>query len=336
MTAATNLILGIESSCDETALALVENGKIVQKNLIFSQVDLHQQFGGVVPEVASRAHVEKFPLLLEEIKDAMKNITAVAVTQGPGLLGSLLIGQALAKTVSSVYNVPLIPINHLEGHIAAVYLENDIEPVYPFMAVVVSGGHTHIYFVKEFGSYELVGKTCDDAIGEVFDKIARYLNLGYPGGPIVDRMSTEGNVDAVQFPDVDFPKRKRKYDMSFSGLKTACIVAHRKNPTVKIEDLLASFQEHVMLYLARHTFDAAQEYDVGRIIVSGGVAANSRLKTLFADKGNELGIEFLSPELKYCTDNAAMIAGAGHWRMLQDDAFGVVEAAAGLKLEGLK
>lgn len=303
------LILGIESSCDETSVALVENGERVLSEKTASQINIHALYGGVVPEIASRYHLEKISILVkmvfEEAKVEPKKISAVAVTYGPGLVGPLLVGISYAKALSFALKVPLIGVNHMIGHLNAVFLF-DKNISFPCVVLMISGAHTEIVYMKSMSDFEILGKSIDDAAGEAFDKVARMLDLPYPGGPQIDRISKAGK------PMYKFtkPKTAGKYDFSFSGLKTHIRYFLKDNPEAKVEDIAASFQETISSILIEKIAKAAKEYDVKDIIVAGGVAANSavRKKTEEASSDN---LVFHFPPLKYCTDNASMIAAAG-------------------------
>ncbi len=304
------LILGIESSCDETSVAIVENGERVISEKTASQINIHALYGGVVPEIASRYHLEKISILtkmvFEEAKMDPKKISAVAVTYGPGLVGPLLVGISYAKALSFALKVPLIGVNHMIGHLNAVFLfDKNID--FPCVVLMISGAHTEIVYMKSMNDFEILGKSIDDAAGEAFDKVARMLNLPYPGGPQIDGISKNGNF-IYKFTK---PKTAGKYDFSFSGLKTHIRYFLKDNPEVKAEDVAASFQETLSSILIEKVVEAAKEYGVKDIIVAGGVAANSavRRKTEEAARQNELSFHF--PPLKYCTDNASMIAAAG-------------------------
>ncbi len=305
-------ILGIESSCDETSAAVVEDGKKVLSNIISSQIDIHARFGGVVPEVASRRHLEVvIPTVREALEKAecrWDDIDAVAVTNRPGLIGSLIVGVMAAKTIAYAKNKPLLAVHHLEGHIYANFL-TDFNVEFPVVCLVVSGGHSDVIYMPEHGKYELLAKTVDDAAGEAFDKCARALGLGYPGGPIIDKMSKEGNPKAVRFPRA---RVKDTLDFSFSGLKTA-VVRYAESSEDDIKDITASFQAAVVDVLVSHTFKAARERGVKQVLVAGGVAANSGLKNAMTEKGKRTGIAVSVPPMVLCTDNAAMIAAAAYY-----------------------
>ncbi len=307
------LVLGIESSCDETSAAVVHNGKICS-NVIASQIEIHSPFGGVVPEIASRKHLEVIhPVIRQALQDAdvtLQEIEGIAVTCGPGLIGSLLIGLSTAKALSLALNVPMIGVNHLEGHIAAVFLADQV-PQFPFIALVVSGGHTSVYLVKHFRDFHLIGQTRDDAAGEAFDKAAKLLNLGYPGGVVIDKMAKQGNPRAVAFPRA----MKDSADFSFSGLKTSLLTMLKKRgrdfDPEELPDIVASYQEAIVDTLVEKTVKAAEENGVLRIVVCGGVAANSRLREKFTRATDAKKIELFVPPILLCTDNAAMIAAMG-------------------------
>ncbi|MFO7343081.1 MAG: tRNA (adenosine(37)-N6)-threonylcarbamoyltransferase complex transferase subunit TsaD [Caldibacillus debilis] len=308
-------ILGIETSCDETAAAVVKNGKIVLSNVVASQIESHKRFGGVVPEIASRHHVEQITLVIEAAMEqagiGFRDLTAIAVTKGPGLVGALLIGIEAAKTLAFAHRLPLVPVHHIAGHIYANRLEREME--FPLIALVVSGGHTELIYMKEHGSFRLIGETRDDAAGEAFDKVARTLNLPYPGGPQIDRLAREGK------PVIDLPRawlEKDSYDFSFSGLKSAVIYALRdaeeRGETIDPKDLAASFQASVVEVLAEKTVRAAKEFQAKQVLVAGGVAANRGLREKMAEAMKSLpGVPLVIPSLELCTDNAAMIAACG-------------------------
>jgi len=308
------IILGIETSCDETAVSLVRNGEEILSNLVASQIDLHKEFGGVVPELASRKHIESMNSMVEsalnEAKVNLDNIAACAVTYGPGLVGSLLIGISFAKGLVYSKGIPLIGINHLEGHIYAAYLENP-QLSLPAIALVVSGGHTELIQVNEWERYELLGRTIDDAVGEAFDKAAKLFRLGYPGGQIIDNLAKKGNPKAVEFPRALW--RRHGFDFSLSGLKTSLVNLWKlKGETFSIEDLAASFQEAIIDVLVDKTVSATKEHQIKNIILCGGVAANSRLKERLISQAQKEEMTVFYPSSKLCTDNAAMIAGLGY------------------------
>jgi N6-L-threonylcarbamoyladenine synthase len=308
------LVLAIESSCDETSAAVVRDGSVLLSNVIASQIDVHSRFGGVVPEIASRKHIESIaPVILEALHDAnveLGDIEGIAVTRGPGLIGSLLIGLSAAKAISFARGIPYVGVNHLEGHVAAVFL-TDRKPEFPFIALVVSGGHTNIYLVRGFQHFHTVGQTRDDAAGEAFDKAAKLLDIGYPGGVVIDKLAKQGDRGAVAFPR----SMKDSLDFSFSGLKTSLLNYIKKRPSPVSErempDVVASFQEAIVDVLVRKTIRAAMNYNISRIVVCGGVAANSRLREAFISESQKEGIEVFIPPMKLCTDNAAMIAVVG-------------------------
>lgn len=315
------LILGIESSCDETAAAVVKNGREVLSNVISSQIELHKLYGGVVPEIASRKHIEKINQVVEEaLKEAdvtLDDLDAIGVTYGPGLVGALLVGVSAAKAISYAKKIPLVGVHHIEGHISANYIENkELEP--PFVCLVVSGGHTHLVIVRDYGKYEIIGKTRDDAAGEAYDKVARAIGLGYPGGPKIDKLSKEGNPDAIKFPRAKI--EDAPYDFSFSGLKSAVLnylnAAKMKGETVNDADLAASFQKAVCDVLVEHTIRAAKEYGFDKLAIAGGVASNSTLRATMEKACAENQIQFYHPSPIFCTDNAAMIGVAAYYEFL--------------------
>jgi len=311
-------ILGIETSCDETAAAVVIDGRTVLSSVVASQIDVHRRYGGIVPEIASRKHVEAIgPVVHQALENAavsLDGIDGIAVTCGPGLVGSLLVGLSMAKAIAFAREIPFVGVNHIEGHIAAVYLMEKT-PSCPFVALVVSGGHTNIYLVEDFDRFTTIGQTRDDAAGEALDKAAAMLNLGYPGGVVIDRLSKGGNRAGVSFPKA----MRGSYDFSFSGLKTALLYYLRKRERPvspgEIPDIVASYQEAVVDVLVEKTFRAAREYSTARVAVVGGVAANSRLRERLYDEGKTSGVEVFIPPPLLCTDNAAMIAAAGHARL---------------------
>lgn len=316
------LILAIESSCDETAASVVKNGREVLSNVIYSQIALHTEYGGVVPEIASRKHIEKINQVIEQaLKDAsvtLQDITAIAVTYGPGLVGALLVGVSAAKAISFATGIPLVGVHHIEGHISANYIENkDLEP--PFVCLVASGGHSHLVVVKDYGEYEIIGRTRDDAAGEAFDKVARAIGLGYPGGPKIDKLSKEGNPNAIEFPRARVADNA--YDFSFSGLKSAVLNylngCQMKGEPVCQADVAASFQKAVTDVLVEHSVNAAKAYGFKKLAIAGGVASNSSLRAAFEKKCETEGISFYHPSPVFCTDNAAMIGAAGYYDYLK-------------------
>jgi len=311
-------ILAIETSCDETAAAVVQDGREVLSNVIFSQIDIHQKFGGVVPEVASRKHIEYIAHIVEEAlieaECSKEDIDAIAVTYGPGLVGALLVGVAYAKALSFAWDKPLIAVNHLHGHISGNFISHkELEP--PFLCLVVSGGHTHILGIKDMYNIELMGGTRDDAAGEAFDKIARSLKLPYPGGPQIDRLSKLGNKEGVKLPTVKL--KDGGYDFSFSGLKSSVLnylnQMKLKNNEINDADVAASFQEKVVEQLLEVTIRCAKENKYNKIVLAGGVSANTRVREVFKEKCQKEKYDLYFPELKYCTDNAAMIGAAAYY-----------------------
>ena len=317
-------ILAIESSCDETAAAVVVNGRDVRSNIISSQIALHTLYGGVVPEIASRKHIEKINQVITEAlaqaRMTLEDIDAVAVTYGPGLVGALLVGVAEAKAVAYAAGKPLIGVHHIEGHISANYIENpDLEP--PFLCLVVSGGHTHLVMVRDYGVYEILGRTRDDAAGEAFDKVARAIGLGYPGGPKIDKVSREGNADAIPFPKgkvADSP-----YDFSFSGLKSAVLNylngCKMRGEEIVTADVAASFQKAVVEVLTEHAIAAVKETGMKKLALAGGVASNSALRASMQEACRRRKIAFYHPSPILCTDNAAMIGAAAYYEYLRGE-----------------
>lgn len=312
------LILGIESSCDETAAAVVRNGREVLSNVISSQIELHKLYGGVVPEIASRKHIEKINQVVEEaLVEAgvtLEQLAAVAVTYGPGLVGALLVGVSAAKAISFAAGKPLVGVHHIEGHVSANYIEHgDLMP--PFLCLIVSGGHTHLVKVSDYGKYEIIGKTRDDAAGEAFDKVARAIGLRYPGGPEIDKLARSGNKNAIRFPRANIDGAP--FDFSFSGVKSAVLnylnEARMKNREVNTADVAASFQEAVVEALVQRTVKAAHETGMNRVALAGGVAANSALRESMEVACKENGLTLYYPSMIFCTDNAAMIASAGYY-----------------------
>lgn len=316
-------ILAIESSCDETSAAVVVNGREVLSNIISSQIDIHTKFGGVVPEVASRKHVEVIAVVVQEALDkagiTLKDIDAIGVTYGPGLVGALLVGLQYAKALAYALGKPLIGVNHIEGHISANFIQHkELKP--PFVCLVVSGGHTFIVHMKDYGDFEVLGQTRDDAAGEAFDKVARAIGLGYPGGPKVDKLSKEGNPQAIKFPRANFHDDK-SLDFSFSGVKSAVLnylnQMEMKKEDVNKADVAASFQKAVVDFLVDNTMKACKLKKVDKVAVAGGVASNSCLRETLITVGKENNIEVLFPEFILCTDNAAMIGSAAYFEYIK-------------------
>lgn len=311
-------ILAIESSCDETAASVVKNGRTVLSNVISSQIELHKLYGGVVPEIASRKHIEKINQVilqaLEESGKTLNEMDAIGVTYGPGLVGALLVGVAEAKAIAYAANKPLVGVHHIEGHVSANYIEHpDLEP--PFLCLIVSGGHTHLVIVKDYGEFEILGRTRDDAAGEAFDKVARAIGLGYPGGPKIDKLSREGNDRAILFPKAkvgDSP-----YDFSFSGLKSAVLNYLNQHKMQGIEvnqaDLAASFQKAVVDVLVEHTMLAAKDFHMDKVAIAGGVASNRTLREAMSRACEKEALSFYYPSPIFCTDNAAMIGVAAYY-----------------------
>lgn len=307
-------ILGIETSCDETAASVTENGRKVLSNVVYSQIPLHTIYGGVVPEIASRKHIDKIIYVIDRaLKEAnitKEQLDAVAVTYNPGLVGALLVGVSVAKAFAYSIKKPLVPVNHIQGHIAANYIAYpELEP--PFVSLVASGGHSHILHIKDYRSFDVIGATTDDAAGEAFDKAARVLGLGYPGGPKLNKLAEEGNPEAIRFP-----RPHNGYDFSFSGLKTAVInyvhTAEQKGEEINKADIAASFQQAVCDVLVNNTVAAARELGVEKIAIAGGVAANTLLREQMEAEGKKNGLKFYCPPINLCTDNAAMISCAGY------------------------
>ena len=331
-------ILAIESSCDETAAAVVKNGREVLSNVISSLIELHKLYGGVVPEIASRKHVEKInPVIREALAEAgmkLEEMDAIGVTYGPGLVGALLVGVAAAKAISYAKNIPLVGVHHIEGHISANYIENkDLEP--PFLGMVVSGGHTHLVMVKDYGKYEILGKTRDDAAGEAFDKVARAIGLGYPGGPKIDKLAKEGNAEAISFPRAHISDAP--LDFSFSGLKSSVLnyinSCEMKHEAINRADVAASFQAAVVDAIVSHTVEAAKTYHMDKVALAGGVASNTALREAMKERCAKEGLRFYYPSPILCTDNAAMIGCAAYYEYLAGTRHGLdLNAVPNLKI----
>ncbi|MCQ2500687.1 MAG: tRNA (adenosine(37)-N6)-threonylcarbamoyltransferase complex transferase subunit TsaD [Lachnospiraceae bacterium] len=332
------LILAIESSCDETAAAVIKNGRTVLSNVISSQIALHTLYGGVVPEIASRKHIEKINQVIEEAllqaEVTLEEIDAIAVTYGPGLVGALLVGVAEAKAIAYAAKKPLVGVHHIEGHVSANYIENkDLEP--PFLCEIISGGHTHLVIVKDYGEFEILGRTRDDAAGEAFDKVARAIGLGYPGGPKIDKLSKEGNPQAIQFPRAKMTGTE--YDFSFSGLKSAVLNYLNKckmtGEEINEADVAASFQQSVVDVLVDTAIRAAKDKGIDKLAIAGGVASNQTLRNAMAAACEKNKIKFYHPSPIFCTDNAAMIGVAGYYEFLKGTRSGLdLNAVPNLKL----
>ncbi len=316
-------ILAIESSCDETAAAVIEDGRKILSNAVFTQIDMHALYGGVVPEIASRAHVEKVDLMVDQaLKDAgmeLRDVDAIGVTYGPGLVGALLIGVSCAKALAYATGKPLVPVNHIEGHICANFLTHpDLEP--PFACLVVSGGHSHLFSVEDYGVFRIIGQTQDDAAGEAFDKAARVLNIPYPGGPLLDKLAETGDPHALKLPR---PKTEGRYDYSFSGLKTAFINAvhnaRQKGEALNDANLAASFRAAVVSFLVDKAMLAAEELNLKKMALAGGVSANSLLRREMEAACAKRGIHLYMPMLKLCGDNAAMIGSAAYYHLMRGE-----------------
>lgn len=313
-------VLAVESSCDETSVAVVEDGRKVYSNVIASQIDTHKKFGGVVPEIASRQHVEAINTVLKEGLDEagvdLKDIDIIAATKGPGLIGALLVGLSAGKTLALATNKPFVGVNHIVGHVCANYISfKNLEP--PFIGLIISGGHTYLIEVKDYVDFTLHGRTVDDAVGEAFDKVARSMGIGYPGGPIVDKLAKEGK-ETIDFPRVMI--KEDNYNFSFSGLKTAVLnylnSTKLRGEEIVIEDVCKSFQEAVVDVLLEKSFRLAREKNMDKIVLCGGVSANSRIREAFEEKGDKENIKIFYPDLKLCTDNAAMIASAAYYEYM--------------------
>ena len=311
------LVLGIESSCDETSVAVVKNGREVLSNVIDTQIKIHEQFGGVVPEIASRNHIEAISrvtkLALEQANVKLEDIDIIAPTYGPGLVGALLVGVSYGRGLAYALNKPLVGVNHLEGHISANYITHpDLEP--PFLCMLTSGGNTQIVYVKDYCDMEVLGRTRDDAIGEAFDKVARVIGLTYPGGPKIDKLAEQGKA-TINFPKTHF----ENLDFSFSGIKTAVINLYHKNPEVNKADLCMSFEKAVTEVLTENIEKAIKQTGIKKVVLAGGVSANTHIREEFEKLGQKLNVQIYKPDLKLCTDNAAMIGSAGYYRYLHGD-----------------
>lgn len=315
------LTLAIESSCDETSCGVIKDGREVLSNIISSQIDIHRRFGGVVPEIASRKHVESINLIIQEALDyakvSFKDIDFVSVTQGPGLVGALLVGLSAAKSIAYSLDIPLVGVNHIEGHVCANYIEHkELKP--PFVCLIVSGGHTYLIDVKDYNTYTLYGRTRDDAAGEAFDKVARAMGLPYPGGPFIDKLAAEGDKGKIEFPRVFLDDKT--YDFSFSGLKTAVLnhlnAAKQRGEEVDIKDVAAGFQQAVLDVLVEKSFRLAKEVGRDKIVIAGGVAANKGLRNMLEERGSKENVGIYYPSPMLCTDNAAMIGSAGYYNYI--------------------
>lgn len=330
------ICLGIESSCDETAVAIIQDGRKVLANVVSTQIPIHKKFGGVVPEIASRKHLNNIAFVVKQALDDanldFKDIDYIGVTYGPGLIGALLVGVAYAKSLAYALNIPIVPTHHIAGHIAANYLTYpELKP--PFMALVVSGGHSHLIYVKDYTEFEIVGKTRDDAVGEAFDKVARVLGLPYPGGPEVSKLAREGKFT------YNLPKTKfENYDFSFSGIKTAVInIAHKEGEKLNRADLACSFEQTVTDELVQNCMQAMKDLKINKVVLAGGVSANLVLRDKLQRASKERGYECYLPDLKYCTDNAAMISSAAHYNYISGKYYNIedkldLNAVANLKI----
>ena len=330
------ICLGIESSCDETAVAIIQDGRKVLANVVSTQIPIHKKFGGVVPEIASRKHLTNIAFVVKQALDDanldFKDIDYIGVTYGPGLIGALLVGVAYAKSLAYALNIPIVPTHHIAGHIAANYLTYpELKP--PFMALVVSGGHSHFFYVKDYTEFEIVGKTRDDAVGEAFDKVARVLGLPYPGGPEVSKLAREGKFT------YNLPKTKfENYDFSFSGIKTAVInIAHKEGEKLNRADLACSFEQTVTDELVQNCMQAMKDLKINKVVLAGGVSANLVLRDKLQRASKERGYECYLPDLKYCTDNAAMISSAAHYNYISGKYYNIedkldLNAVANLKI----
>lgn len=329
-----SLILAVESSCDETAIAVVEDGRIIRSNIISSQIDLHQKYGGVVPEIASRKHLETINYLIKEAIDeagiSFNQLTHLAVAYTPGLIGALLVGVSTAKALAYSLGKPLVAVNHIEGHIYANFLVHKDQLEFPLICLIVSGGHTMIVKMEAHGVYSVLGNTRDDAVGEAFDKVARVLGIGYPGGPVIDKLAREGHEDAIDFPKASL--EKGSFDFSYSGLKSAVLNwlnrGKMQGQQIPVADVCASFQKAAIDILVEKTIAAAEETGIRTIIIAGGVSANSRLREKLQAEGHLRGMQVYYPPMEFCTDNAAMIGAAAHYQAQN-------EIYAGLDLNGI-
>ncbi len=324
----TSRILGIDTSCDDTSAAVIADGRKILSNIVSSQSDIHRKYGGIVPELASRRHIEMiWPVVDEALKTAGLSLTdmdAIAVCYGPGLIGSLLVGCGFAKAAGYARGIPLVAVNHLEGHIFSTFLESQ-KPEFPFLSLIVSGGHTSLYMIHGFGQYAELGRTRDDAAGEAYDKVSKLIGLGYPGGPVIDRLAKEGDPKAFDFPRAYLPD---SYDFSFSGLKTSVKLTVERNPgragdQAFLKDIAASFQAAVTDVLVRKTEWAVVKEGTKRVVLSGGVSANSELRARMKQMAEDREVALFLPSLELCTDNAAMIAAAGHYRFLAGEFSGL-------------
>jgi N6-L-threonylcarbamoyladenine synthase len=315
------LTLAIETSCDETSCAVIKDGREVLSNIISSQIEIHRRFGGVVPEIASRKHIESINNIIQEALDqaevGFSDLDLIGVTRGPGLVGALLVGISAAKALAYGLDIPIVGVNHIEGHICANYIQHkDLEP--PFTCLVVSGGHSYLLQANGYNDYELVGRTRDDAAGEAFDKVARSLGLPYPGGPFIDKLAAEGNKDAIEFPRIFLDNNS--YDFSFSGLKTSVLNyihnTSQKGEEIVIADVAASFQQAVLDVLVEKTFRLAKERNSSKIVLAGGVASNKGLRNMMKERGLEENIQIYYPNSILCTDNAAMIGSAAYFNYM--------------------
>lgn len=335
------LTLGIETSCDETAAAVTRDGRTVLSNVISSQIKYHKKYGGVVPEIASRKHLQSINFIIDQaLKSArcrIKDIDNIAVTTGPGLVGALLIGISTAKSIAYSNRISLVGVNHLEGHIFSNFLGRaELKP--PFLALIVSGGHSDLVYMSDYGSYQVLGRTRDDAVGEAYDKVAKIYGLGYPGGPVIDKLAKKGNPELVAFPRVKM--KNESLDFSFSGIKTAVVNYMRNNKSggrsrIKVSDILASFQSAIVDMLLKNTMKAAKMKKAGAIVIGGGVAANSYLRSSFSRAFSDRGIRIYYPEPIFCTDNAAMIACVGYYKAAKKKGVktsGPIEARANMKI----